>query len=116
MANSIRVLMQYRPGYPQTSTAIQEEIWIDISKRVDYQSLQWEQQATEQNTVLRFDIFTMLSLSTTRYDDYPSWVTSGSALNANTGTSLGMVDPVNDPSFFIEGPGVGVCWWQLPDS
>lgn len=94
--------MQYRPGYPQTSTAIQEEIWIDISKRVDYQSLQWEQQATEQNTVLRFDIFTMLSLSTTRYDDYPSWVTSGSALDANTGTSLGMVDPVNDPSFFID--------------
>jgi hypothetical protein len=94
--------MQYRPGYPQTSTAIQEEIWVDISKRVDYQSLQWEQQATEQNTVLRFDIFTLLSLSTTRYDDYASWLASGNGLDANTNTSLGMVDPINDPSFFID--------------
>jgi hypothetical protein len=94
--------MQYRPGYPQTSTAIQEEIWIDVSKRVDYQSLQWEQQATEQNTALRFDIFTMLSLSTTRYDDYASWGTSGNGLDAYTQTSLGMVDAINDPSFFID--------------
>ena len=102
MPNSIRVLMQYRPGYPQTSTAIQEEIWIDVSKRVDYQSLQWEQQATEQNTALRFDIFTMLNLSTTRYDDYASWGTSGNGLDAYTQTSLGMVDAINDPSFFID--------------
>jgi len=94
--------MQYRPGYPQTSTAIQEEIWIDVSKRVDYQSLQWEQQATEQNTALRFDIFTMLNLSTTRYDDYASWGTSGNGLDAYTDVSLGMVDAVNDPSFFID--------------
>jgi len=94
--------MQYRPGYPQTSTAIQEEIWIDVSKRVDYQSLQWEQQATEQNTALRFDIFTMLNLSTTRYDDYASWGTSGNGLDAYTQTSLGMVDAINDPSFFID--------------
>jgi len=94
--------MQYRPGYPQTSTAIQEEIWIDVSKRVDYQSLQWEQQATEQNTALRFDIFTMLSLSSTRYDDYASWGTSGNGLDAYTNVSLGMVDAINDPSFFID--------------
>lgn len=110
--------MQYRPGYPQTSTAIQEEIWVDISKRVDYQSLQWDQQATEQNTVLRFDIFTMLSLSTTRYDDYPSWVASGDALDANTDTSLGMVDAINDPSFFIDVANrteVKVQEWELVD-
>lgn len=94
--------MQYRPGYPQTSTAIQEEIWVDISNRVDYQSLQWDQQATEQNTVLRFDIFTMLSLSKTRYDDYPSWVEEGGSVAGSPPVSLGMVDAINDPSFFID--------------
>jgi len=110
--------MQYRPGYPQTSTAIQEEIWIDVSKRVDYQSLQWEQQATEQNTALRFDIFTMLNLSTTRYDDYASWGTSGNGLDAYTDVSLGMVDAVNDPSFFIDIANrteVKVQEWELVD-
>ena len=118
MPNAIRVLMQYRPGYPQTSTAIQEEIWIDVSKRVDYQSVQWEQQATEQNTAFRFDIFTMLSLSTTRYDDYTSWVVSGNGLDAHTNVSLGMVDAINDPSFFIDIANrteVKVQEWGLVD-
>jgi hypothetical protein len=94
--------MQYRPGYPQTSTSIQEEIWIDISKRVDYASLQWEQQATDQNTTLRFDIFTMLPLSSTRYDDYQSWLDNGNAVSGYMSVSLGIVDAINDPSFFID--------------
>lgn len=116
MSNSIRVLMQYRPGYPQTSSAVQDAIWVDISKRVDYSSLQWDQQATEQNTSFRFDIFSILPLSTTRYDDYASWATHGTNLDANTGTSLGMADAINDPSFFIDVASrteVKVEEWEL---
>lgn len=69
---AIKVLVQYRPGYPQTSSTVQAPMWMDITERVDFASLQWEQQATDKNTSLRFDVFTFLPISTTRYDEYPS--------------------------------------------
>lgn len=58
----------------------------------------------------------MLPPSVTRYDDYSSYATHGTSLDANTAVSLGMVDAINDPAFFIDVASrteVKVEEWEL---
>ena len=98
---AVKVIAQFRPGYPQSSSAVQAPMWIDITSRLDFQNLQWEQQATDKNTSLRFDIFTFLPLSTTRYDEYASWI-SGSAPASPEDIDTRLSDAIHDTSFFID--------------
>jgi hypothetical protein len=98
---AVKVIAQFRPGYPQSSSAVQAPMWIDITSRIDFQNLQWEQQATDKNTSLRFDIFTFFPLSTTRYDEYASWI-SGSAPANPQDIDLRLSDAIHDTSFFID--------------
>ena len=98
---AVKVIAQFRPGYPQSSSAVQAPMWIDITSRIDFQNLQWEQQATDKNTSLRFDIFTFFPLSTTRYDEYASWI-SGSAPASPEDIDTRLSDAIHDTSFFID--------------
>lgn len=98
---AVKILVQYRPGYPQTSSTVQAPMWMDITERVDFASLQWEQQATDKNTSLRFDVFTFLPISDTRYDEYPSW-SSESAPVDPADPDPRLSDAVHDVAFFIE--------------
>jgi hypothetical protein len=98
---AFKVIAQFRPGYPQTSSAVQAPMWVDITERIDFQSLQWDQQATDKNTSLRFDIFTFLPLSTTRYDEYASWAGESAPIDPeDVDPRLG--DAIHDTSFFID--------------
>lgn len=98
---AFKVIAQFRPGYPQTSSAVQAPMWVDITERIDFQSLQWDQQATDKNTSLRFDIFTFLPLSTTRYDEYASWAGESAPIDpADVDPRLS--DAIHDTSFFID--------------
>jgi hypothetical protein len=76
-------------------------MWVDITERIDFQSLQWDQQATDKNTSLRFDIFTFLPLSITRYDEYASWSGESAPIDPeDVDPRLG--DAIHDTSFFID--------------
>lgn len=98
---AFKVIAQFRPGYPQTSSVVQAPMWVDITERIDFQSLQWDQQATDKNTSLRFDIFTFLPLSTTRYDEYASWAGESAPIDpADVDPRLS--DAIHDTSFFID--------------
>jgi hypothetical protein len=98
---AFKVIAQFRPGYPQSSSSVQAPMWIDITERVDFQSLQWEQQATDKNTSLRFDIFTFFPLSNTRYDEYASWSGKSAPVDPND-IDPRLSDAIHDVSFFIE--------------
>jgi len=98
---AFKVIAQFRPGYPQTSSAVQAPMWVDITERIDFQSLQWDQQATDKNTSLRFDIFTFLPLSTTRYDEYASWAGESAPIDPED-VDPRLSDAIHDTSFFID--------------
>jgi hypothetical protein len=100
---AVKVLIQFRPGYPQTSSAIPPDtVWVDITDRIDFTSLQWDQQATDKNTSLRFDVFTLLPLSSTRYDQYASYSAGSAPGDPAVDIDHRVDEAIHDTTFFID--------------